>query len=102
MENPRIPVYPHGYVYGDDLLRVGGYGAGYGYWFALLGTGLGRQNPCVLYPLTSLRRRESMGSGVRQVNYLGIFGGTDTFGGTRKKTGENYLSFDSERWADEI
>jgi hypothetical protein len=43
-----------------------------------------------------------MGSGVRQVNYLDIFGGTDTFGGTRKKTGENYLSFDSERWADEI
>jgi hypothetical protein len=28
----------------------------------------------------------------RQVNYLGIFGGTDTFGGTRKKTAENYLS----------
>jgi hypothetical protein len=43
-----------------------------------------------------------MESRVRQVNYLGIFGGTDTFGGTRKKTGENYLSFDSERWADEI
>jgi hypothetical protein len=56
MKNSWVPVYPHGYEYGygDDLLPVGGYGAGYGYWFTLLGTGLGRQNPWVLYPLSSL------------------------------------------------
>jgi hypothetical protein len=54
MGNPRVPVYPHGYGYGDDLLPMGGYGAGYMYWFALLGTSLVRQNPWVLYPLTSL------------------------------------------------
>jgi hypothetical protein len=52
--DPRVPIYPHGYGYGDDLLPVGGYGAGYGYWFALLDTGLDRQNTWVLYPLTSL------------------------------------------------
>jgi hypothetical protein len=56
MGNPRVPVYPHMYGYGDDLLPVGGYGAGYVYWFVLLGTDLGRQNPWVLYPLTSLVR----------------------------------------------
>jgi hypothetical protein len=54
MGNSRVPVYPHGYGYGDDLLPVGGYDARYGYWFTLLGTSLGRQNPWVLYPLTSL------------------------------------------------
>jgi hypothetical protein len=43
-----------GYGYGDDLLPTGGYGVGYGYWFALLDMNLGRQNPWVLYPLTSL------------------------------------------------
>jgi hypothetical protein len=56
MGNSWVPIYPHGYGYGDDLLPVGRYGAGYGYWFALLGTGLGRHNPWTLYPLTSLVR----------------------------------------------
>jgi hypothetical protein len=45
MRNPRVPVYPHGYKYGDDLLPMGGYEARCGYWFALLGTSLDRQNP---------------------------------------------------------
>jgi hypothetical protein len=45
----------------DDLLLVCGYGAGYGYWFALLGTGLGKQNPWVLYPLTSLVQPQNQG-----------------------------------------
>jgi hypothetical protein len=31
MGNPRLPIYPHGYEYGNDLLPVGGYGARYGY-----------------------------------------------------------------------
>jgi hypothetical protein len=31
MENLWIPVYPHGYMYEDDLLPMGGYGARYGY-----------------------------------------------------------------------
>jgi hypothetical protein len=62
MENPWVPVYPHGYGYGDDLLPMGGYEGGYGYWFALLGTGLGRQNPWVLYPLTSLSAFKTLSS----------------------------------------
>jgi hypothetical protein len=62
MENPWVPVYPYGYGYGDDLLPMGGYEDGYGYWFALLGTGLGRQNPWVLYPLTSLSAFKTLSS----------------------------------------
>jgi hypothetical protein len=38
----------------DNLLPTGGYGDGYGYWLAVMGTSLGRQNLWVLYPLTSL------------------------------------------------
>jgi hypothetical protein len=53
MVNPRVPVYPYEYEYVNDLLPVGGYGAEYEYWFALLDMGLGRQNPWVLYPLPS-------------------------------------------------
>jgi hypothetical protein len=30
-ENPQVPVYPYRYEYGNDLLPVGRYGAGYGH-----------------------------------------------------------------------
>jgi hypothetical protein len=49
MQNPRVWVW-------DELLPAGGYGDGYGYIFALMGMGIGWQNPWVLYLLTSLRR----------------------------------------------
>jgi hypothetical protein len=35
------------------------------------------------------------------VNYLSLFGGTDTFGNPCKKTSENYLSFGGEKWTGE-
>jgi hypothetical protein len=48
------------------------------------------------------RRGRECGLGARPINYLGLFGGTETFGGPRKKTAKNYISFNVQRWIGEI